>query len=166
MGGWTLLGRCALVGSTVLSCGIAFAQAYERTADGIAVHGTPHWSNWIYQNDIVAQRAVSIDSSGLFSIDALGISPRFLAGKRNYTLDMDQFEYADVVRHGGALVRGKVTALANAHLADRLIDGDADSFWEPPAADLDRGDLSKWQINIDLGRSVWVDSIVVRTPAR
>ena len=165
MGGWTLLGRCALVGSTVLSCGIAFAQAYERTADGIAVHGTPHWSNWIYQNDIVAQRAVSIDSSGLFSIDALGISPRFLAGKRNYTLDMDQFEYADVVRHGGALVRGKVTALANAHLADRLIDGDADSFWEPPAADLDRGDLSKWQINIDLGRSVWVDSIVVRTPA-
>ncbi len=77
---------------------------------------------------------------------------------------MGQFEYADGVRQGGNSVRGNITALTNAHLAGLLVDGDVDSFWEPPSADLDRGDLSRWQINIDLGRAVWVDSIVVRTP--
>jgi hypothetical protein len=142
----------------------AYGQAYEHTAAGIEVRGIDHWRHWIYQNDIVEQRSAAIDSTGLFHLDARGIAPRFHERKRNYTTDMGQFEYADGVRQGGNIVHGSITALANAHQADLLVDGDADSFWEPPSVDLDRGDLSKWQINIDLGRSVWVDSIVIRTP--
>ena len=156
--------RCAVLGATALSCGAALGQAYELDADGLSVRSVHHWSHWVFQNDLVSQRSAPIDSSGLFEIDSRGIAPRFFAGARDYTADMDRFEYPDVIRHSGGFVRGNITALANQHLVNRLIDDDVTSYWEPPAIDLDRGDLSGWQIDIDLGRSVWVDSIVVSTP--
>ncbi len=56
-----------------LSAG-AYGQAYERTADGIVVRGVSHWRNWVYQNDIVEQRAAAIDSSRLFQLDSRGIA--------------------------------------------------------------------------------------------
>ena len=106
----------------------AYGQAYKHTYEGIEVGGIDHWRNWIYQNDIVEQRSAAIDSSGLFHLRARGIAPRFHERKRNYTTDMDQFEYADGVRQGGNIVHGGITALANAHQADLLVDGVADSF--------------------------------------
>ena len=137
--------------------------AIEFTDTGILANDIRHWRHWIYQNNFVSSLSVPIDSSGLFDI-ATGIKPRYFPGKKNYVLDRAQFSYVDNVRFDGQEVRGQITALSNPHLATNAGDGDPTTFWEPDATHFSPEGLRHWQIEIDLGRTVWADSIVVIFP--
>ncbi|MBT7863057.1 MAG: hypothetical protein HN712_22275 [Gemmatimonadetes bacterium] len=79
-------------------------------------------------------------------------------------LDRAEFSYDDHVRFGGQRVHGTISALSNPALAARVGDGDPTTFWEPAAEDFSASRIHTWQLEIDLGRAIWADSIVVSFP--
>ena len=114
----------------------------------------------------ISDLSAPLDSSGLFDITGSGINPHYFPGSQNHVLDRGEFRYIDNVSGDGQTIQGSITALSNPHLAAQLGDGDPRTFWEPAAEDLSREGLSNWKIEINLGRAVWADSIVVVFPPR
>ncbi|NKB69609.1 MAG: hypothetical protein GKR89_21270 [Candidatus Latescibacteria bacterium] len=162
-----------LLYSGVVGTVLAFAiqvqgqeQAFVFRGDNqIHVDQISHWSNWVYQNNLVRDVAVAIDSTRLFDFTTSGIKPRFFSNKKNYVIDLDRFEYNHPLPgFEAALIQGNVSALSNSAQAARVGDDDPTTFWEPAEEDFNQDGLRNWQILVDLGRTVWADSIVVLLP--
>jgi hypothetical protein len=98
------------------------------------------------------------------------VQPRKLAPSINASLTAGDFRYElagslssfydNSVNESGVLLAtgGIKRAYSNATAAQRLMDGDDETFWEPSADD----ELASWQVEIDLGRLVSATRIVLR----
>ena len=155
---------------------VAQTDAYRIFGSSIRVDRASHWENWIYQNDLVSQLNVSIGDADIFQVEADGLRPVFFRRNINVAPTAVDFTYPDLVRAGGDIVSGGATAKSNDALANNVIDGDLSTFWEPDtpisfASRLTRpGDfhldgLRNWEIEIDLGRLVFADSLTIIFPA-
>ena len=155
---------------------VAQTDAYRLFGNSIRVDRASHWENWIYQNDLVSQLNVSIGDADIFQVEADGLRPTFFRRNINAAPTAVDFTYPDLVRAGGNLVSGGATAKSNDALANNIIDGDLSTFWEPdtPVSYVGRltrpGDfhidgLRNWEIEIDLGRLVFADSLTIIFPA-
>ncbi len=161
-----LLSAVVLAGAFV---GIAEAQSafrFNAAGDEIIVNRESHWRNWVYQNNLVREVQSPMDSTGLFDFTFRGIKPKYFPDLQNYVLDRDEFSYVDDVRFRGqnATIVGQVQALSNDAAASRVGDGDVNTYWEPAESDFNSQGLRNWQVLIDLGRTVFSDSIVVQFP--
>lgn len=123
---------------TLLLVSTGWAQGYRLEKDRLVVD-RGHWREWNFPTDAV-------------QFNAEGARPRFIRAQVDAALDAGTFRYGDGVRGG---IRNAGTNLA---LAASIIDGREDTFWEPaPDAPLDR-----WWVEVDLGRAVWAEKIVVK----
>ena len=155
---------------------VAQTDAYRIFGSSIRVDRASHWGNWIYQNDLVANLNVPIRDADIFQVEADGLRPTFFRRNINVAPTAVDFTYPDLIRAGGALVSGGAMAKSNDALANSIIDGDLSTFWEPdtPVSYASRlirpGDfyldgLHNWEIEIDLGRLVFADSLTIIFPA-
>lgn len=127
-----------VIGGALLSLSAGWAQGYRLERDRLVV-GETHWSDWNIP-------------SGTVQFSAEGVSPRFIQEQINAVLDAPAFAHAD--GHQG----GIRNAGSRPELAAHIIDGRDDTSWEPALAD----PLDKWWIEIDLGRAVWAEKVVVK----
>ena len=154
----------AMLGLVLASAVAAQDDAFEFRGDQVHVDRVSHWRNWDVQNNMVRDMKAPIDSSGLFDISVAGLKPRYFSNIKNYVLDHDQHSYLDGIRFDGLIVTGNIGARSNAQLAPNVGDGDIDTHWEPAREDFNTTGLRNWQLELDLGRVVWADSIVVLCP--
>jgi len=165
-----------LVGVSPPSARAQSDDGYHLFGNSIRVDRASDWQDWIYQNDMVSSLNVPIVSSRLFLVDGDGLKPLFFRRKTNAVADAGLFSYADHIRSGGTLTQGGATALTNQRAADRVIDGDLSTFWEPDAPNSyadrlqdERGfsidGLRDWEVEVDLGRLVYADSVTVILPS-
>lgn len=122
------------------------------------------WRNWRVVNTFASGIFSCVDSSGLFEISSAGIVPRYFSGAQNYVLDRSQYSYQDNVRYGGAAMHGSITARSNPVSAPLVGDGDPHTFWEPADEDFTEDGMRNWQLEVDLGRVTWADSMVILFP--
>ncbi len=150
--------------------GNAHAQSaafqFNGAGDQIDIDRESQWRNWDYQNNLVRDVSSPMDSTGLFDFTFLGVKPKFFPAIQNYVLDRAGFSYLDDVRFRGlnTTVTGQLKALSNDAAAPRAGDGDLTTYWEPAAADFSADGLRNWQVEVNLGRVVFADSIVVQFP--
>ena len=155
---------------------VAQTDAYRIFGSSIRVDRASHWRNWIYQNDLVSQLNVPIRDADIFQVEADGLRPTFFRRNINVGPTAVDFTYPDLVRANGDLISGGAMAKSNDALANNIIDGDLNTFWEPdtPVSYANRlarpGDfhvdgLRNWEIEIDLGRLVFADSLTIIFPA-
>ena len=162
-----LLSAIVLVGATF---GLAEAQSdafqFNSAGDQISIDRESNWRNWVYQNNFVREVSSPMDSTGLFDFTFLGVKPKYFAASQNHVLGRDNFSYVDDIRFRGlnVTVQGEIQALSNNRLAERVGDGDLTTFWEPADADFNDEGLRNWQLEIDLGRAVFADSVVIQFP--
>lgn len=123
---------------TLLLTSTGRAQGYRLEKDNLVIDEN-HWREWNFPTDAV-------------QFNAEGVRPRFIRARVNAALDAGTFSYEDGAKGG---IRNAGTDLA---LAANIIDGREDTFWEP-AAD---APLDRWWVEIDLGRAVWAEKIVVK----
>ena len=109
-----------------------YAQGYLLREDGILVESAEHWREWIFPSDVV-------------EIDAEGVHPRFFEEEINACRNLAEL--------GGTIRAG--TDVENVW---RIVDGDATTFWEPAIEE----PLKNWWIEIDLGRIVVAQRLVIR----
>ena len=151
-------------------------DAYRLFGNSIRVDRASHWENWIYQNDLVSQLNVPIRDADIFQVEAGGLRPAFFRRNINVAPTAVDFTYSDLIRAGGDPVSGGAMAKSNDALANNVIDGDLSTFWEPdtPAdfasrltrpGDFHLDGLRNWEIEIDLGRLVFADSLTIIFPA-
>ena len=158
------------LGSLVLMSGIFPARAqdlaFRRTVGSIVVDRPSYWQNWEYQNDFVRSLNVPVGQTKLFNIDGKGIWPRFFRDRKNASLEAELRSYADVVRAESRIVQGGASALTNERMARFVIDDDLATYWEPAEEDFDlENGLRNWELLVDLGGEVFVDSITVIFPS-
>ena len=155
---------------------LAQTDAYRIFGNSIRVDRTSHWENWIYQNDLVTQLNVPIRDADIFQVEADGLRPTFFRRNINVAPTAVDFTYPDLVRAGGDIASGGATAKSNDALANNVIDGDLSTFWEPDTpvsyasrltrpGDFNLDGLHNWEIEIDLGRLVFADSLTIIFPA-
>jgi len=174
----------------LLSCGVAAlaivtlpdrspaqaGDAYRIFGNSIRVDRSSHWESWVYQNDLVTALNVPISEADIFQVESDGLRPVFFRRNVNVALNARDFIYKDLVRAAGDSTAGGAVALSNDRLANNVIDGDLSTFWEPDTPTsferrlVDPGDfnlegLSQWELEVDLGRLVFADSIAVIFPA-
>ncbi|MEW6753541.1 MAG: gliding motility-associated C-terminal domain-containing protein [Candidatus Latescibacterota bacterium] len=150
-----------------LVAGAAYGQnpAYDFRDGGIRADRIEHWRHWTFQNSVVQDMSVRMDSSGLFEFTEAGVKPRYYPALRNAVLNRQDFEYLEkVVIREGRLQRGEITSRTNNALAGDVGDGDLATYWQPGDQDYTSDGLRNWQININLGRAIWADSVVVVCP--
>ena len=116
----------------------AWPQGYRLAADRVAVDERD-WAQW----EVAA---------GTVQFGPQGVRPHLIREQINAALDAPNFASDDGVP-GGVRAAG-----VNAAEAGQVIDGQAQTFWEP---DLD-APLRDWWVEIDLGRLVWAYKIVVK----
>ena len=157
-------------------------SGYQITDDRIVVETPAHWRNWT-----LPTHAVEVTSEG--SVTPRRFRERYnilddrqtfvrrlaeLKPKKNETfiLNIDSVETLDVrgnvitQKQGGKVVpvntylvrMGISRAGSNPAAAANILDGDPSTYWEPNSAD----PLDDWWVEVDLGRVVPVDSLVVR----
>jgi hypothetical protein len=111
---------------------ITHAQGYHLEPGQMAVAGVD-WQSWE-------------TTPGTVQISAEGIQPQFIRDRTNAALDAPSF--------GGGIWK----AGTRQEQAAQLIDGREDTYWEPdPSAPLE-----DWSVEIDLGRLVWAQQVVVK----
>ena len=130
----------AIVISTLLTAAAAWGQAYQLDDNGLNV-AAEHWPAWNFP-------------AGSLDFSAEGVRPAFVREQVNAALDASAFTYAD----GQGGIRSAGTNLAG---AANILDGREDTFWEPDLADA----LDQWWVEIDLGRLVWAQKVVVKFAA-
>ena len=119
----------------VLACDL-YAQASGSDTQIYRVNRPSQWQQWAFP-------------AGTIEFAANGsVTPVKFRGPHNAALDVGEFTHELA---GGKEVRGGAwKAGSNLATANRIIDGDADTFWRPdPDAPLE-----DWWIEIDLGRAV------------
>ena len=150
--------------------------AYRLQGNSIRVDRVSHWNNWIYQNDLVTSLNAPVGGVNILEVGAGGLRPVFFRRNVNVAPTAADFIYKDQVRAQGDSTRGGTSAKSNAGLADNVIDGDLTTFWEPatPADYPSRLDapghfhldgLREWEVEIDLGRLVFADSLTFIFPS-
>ena len=152
------------------------SDAYRLRGNAILVDRASLWGNWIYQNDLVTNLNVPVREADIFQVGTDGLRPAFFRRNINVGPTARDFTYPDLVRAVGALTVGGATAKSNDALANNILDDDLSTFWEPDtpvsfASRLtDPGDfhldgLSNWELEIDLGRLVFADSLTIIFPS-
>ena len=152
------------------------SDAYRLRGNAILVDRASLWGNWIYQNDLVTNLNVPVREADIFQVGTDGLRPAFFRRNINVGPTAGDFTYPDLVRAVGALTVGGATAKSNDALANNILDNDLSTFWEPDtpvsfASRLtDPGDfhldgLSNWELEIDLGRLVFADSLTIIFPS-
>ena len=152
------------------------SDAYRLQSNSILVDRASLWGNWIYQNDLVTSLNVSVGEADILRVGANGLSPVFFRRNINVGPTARDFTYPDLVRAAGELTTGGAAAKSNDALANNILDGDLSTFWEPdtPASferrlsdpgDFNLGGLSNWELEIDLGRLVFADSLTIIFPS-
>ncbi len=124
----------------VLACDL-YAQASGSDTQIYRVNRRSQWQQWAFP-------------AGTIEFAANGsLTPVKFRGPHNAALDVGEFTHELA---GGKEVRGGAwKAGSNLATANRIIDGDADTFWRPdPDAPLE-----DWWIEIDLGRATLVSQI-------
>ena len=151
-------------------------DAYRLQGNSLFVDRASHWENWIYQNDLVSSLNVLVGEADIFEVGTSGLRPVFFRRNINVAPTAKDFTYPDLVRAAGELTVGGATAKSNDALANNILDGDLSTFWEPdtPASfasrlsdpgDFNLDGISKWELEIDLGRLVFADSLTIIFPA-
>ena len=128
----------AIVGTALLMASAAWSQAYQLDESGLNV-APEHWPEWGFP-------------PGSLDFGDEGVRPAFVREQVNAALDASAFTYGDGARGG---IRSAGTDLGG---AANILDGREDTFWEPDLAD----PLDKWWVEIDLGRLVWAQKVVVK----
>ena len=157
-------------------CQAQDTDAYRVDGKSIRVDRASLWANWVYQNDLVAELSVPVNQVDILHVDADGLRPVFFRKNINVAPAAETFTYPDFVRAGGSLVPGGATAKSNNSLARNVLDGDLATFWEPemPASfagrltnpgDFNPDGLRQWEIDLDMGRLVYADSLTLIFPA-
>ncbi len=169
--------RAALLAVLIVTPAISqVGDAYRLFGNSIRVDRASHWLNWSYQNDLVSSLNVPITDADIFAVDTEGVRPVFFRRNINVGPTASNFTYSDLVRAGGDLVSGGASALTNGVRASATLDGNLETYWEPAVAsnyerrfaenhEFSIDDLRKWELEIDLGRLVYVDSVTVIFPA-
>ena len=119
----------------------AFAQnGFLLRGDRIDISGATQWRAW----DI---------PFGTATVDAAGVKPNFVRSVHNACLDAGEYPLGEDEEKGGISGAG-----SNVRQASGMIDGRADTFWEP--------DLSlppeTWWVEVDLGRAVSARRVALR----
>ena len=151
-------------------------SAYRLQGEAILVDRASHWGNWIYQNDLVTNLNVPVGEADILQVGANGLRPVFFRRNINVGPTARDFTYPDLVRATGKLTTGGATAKSNDALANNILDGDLSTFWEPdtPASferrlsdpgDFNLDGVSNWELEIDLGRLVFADSLTIIFPS-
>ena len=140
----------------------AQSRGYSLGEDRVEVRTEAHWQAWDFPRDMV-----TITPSG-------SVQSRFIQIPHNAILDAADFSYPidgslraqyansfqdennALLAHGGIKRAG-----SNPQLAERAIDADPATAWEPAPAD----PLRDWVLEIDLGRLVSATKVVVRFAA-
>ena len=135
---------CGLCWGGALWCVWAPAQeGYRLLSDQVLVNTAAHWRAWEAPFGV---RVVHPDGI---------VEARFLRDDINAALNAGQFSY---VSEGDTLGGGVSAAGSNLAEAGLVIDGNPDTYWEP---DLERP-VEDWWVDIDLGRAVVAQRIVLR----
>ncbi len=137
----------------------AQSPGYSLGADRVEVRTQAHWQAWEFPRDMV-----TITPSG-------SVQSRFIQVPHNAVLNAADFsypidgslraQYANSFQgeNNTLLARGGIKrAGSNPQLAERAIDADWTTAWEPDLAD----PLRDWVLEIDLGRLVSATKVVVR----
>ena len=117
-----------------------WGQGYTVQTDKVVMDTEDHWNHWSFPIDIA-----DITPEGT-------IAPRYIRKGVNAVLSATEFVY-DKTKQGGIREVG-----SNAREAQNIMDEDPSTFWEPDGDD----PLDKWYVQIDLGRLVSADRIVLR----
>ena len=152
------------------------SDAYRLRGNAILVDRASLWGNWIYQNELVTSLNVPVREADIFEVGADGMRPVFFRRNINVGPTAREFTYPDLVRATGELTTGGATAKSNDASANNVLDGDLSTFWEPdtPASferrlrdpgDFNLDGLSNWELEIDLGRLVFADSLTIVFPS-
>lgn len=163
--------RCLAMAGLVVGLAFAWspsavpAQGYRIDADAIRVDRPEHWREWSNQNDVVTEISVPVATSALFEVGTAGVQPRFFRATLNAALDAGQYAYDDQVR-ADTIVSGGATALSNTAAARLAIDGELATGWEPALKDFSLEGIRQWDLEVDLGRLIQVDSLTVVFPGR
>ncbi len=129
--------RYRLFLGVLLIAGAAWSQGY-RVEPGRVVVAGEDWQDWAFP-------------TGTLVMEGGSIKPVFVKDQANAVLDASRFVREEIP--GGIRSAG-----TNPQQAANVIDGDDNTFWEP-AAD---APLDQWWVEIDLGRVVWTEKIVVK----
>ena len=151
-------------------------DAYRLQGNAILVDRASLWGNWIYQNDLVTNLNVPVREADIFQVGADGMRPVFFRRNINVGPTAGDFTYPDLVRAVGAQTVGGATAKSNDALANNILDNDLSTFWEPDTpvsferrlsdpGDFNLDGLSNWELEIDLGRLVFADSLTIVFPS-
>ena len=158
------------------------AKGYRITSSRVTVSSAAHWNSWqlpTHAVDVTPQGAVEphFFRSRYNLLDDLDTFTRPLTNYRpkkteSAILNIDSTEARDV--NGNIITQKKKGELvpvythffrsgisrvgSNAEDADHILDGDPSTYWEPDSDD----PLEEWWIEIDLGRVVPVDELVLR----
>ena len=127
-----------IIGCVLLLASGGGAQGFRFAGDELVVEET-HWRDWSFPH-------------GTVEFGVAGARPQYVQARTNVALNAHSFTYGEGLRGG---IRDAGT---NMDLADNLIDGQDNTYWEPAA----NTPLEKWWVEIDLGRVVWVQKIVVK----
>jgi hypothetical protein len=152
------------------------SNAYRLQGNSILVDRVSHWENWIYQNDLVSNLNVLVGEADILKVEADGLRPVFFRRNINVAPEANGFTYPDLVRAGGDPKTGGATAKSNDALANNVLDGDLSTYWEPDTprnfanrlddpGDFNLGGLSEWELEVDLARLVYADSLTLIFPS-
>ena len=132
----------AVVGLALLmASAAAWCQGYQLDESGLNV-APEHWPEWSFPQ-------------GSLDFSDEGVRPVYVREQVNAALDASAFTYGDGVQGG---IRSAGTDLGG---GANILDGREDTFWEPDLGDA----LDKWWVEIDLGRLVWAQKVVVKFAA-
>ena len=157
-------------------CVAQTGAAYRVAGSAIRVDRVAHWNNWIFQNDLVRSLNVPLSDADVVRVDREGLRPVLYRREINVAPTSTDFIYSDVVRAGGASKSGGVSVKSNSRLASNVIDDDLSTYWEPDtptnfssrlgdAGDFHIDGLRNWELEVDLGRLVFADSVTIIFPA-
>ena len=119
-------------------------EGYRLTPTQVVIDRAAHWRAWE-------------GATGTYQIYPDGaVQPYFLRRQTNALLDASQFE--TVVSEGDTVRGGLRAAGSNIQTAALVLDGNANTFWEPNITD----SLEQWFVEIDLGRTVIAQQVRVR----
>ena len=143
--------RRSLLGAAIAGAlaGVAAGQegdGYRLNNSQVSVQSRPDWQVW-----------EAADGAAVIGADGT-VRPRFLRRDINASLDAGQFQY---LSQGDTVTGGVHAAGSNADAASLVMDGDPSTSWEPNPEDV----VSRWFVEVDLGRVVMAQKIVVRFAA-
>ena len=121
-----------LISIFLLLPSLVYTQGYRVEPGRVVVEGSD-WQGWTV-------------APGTMQVSEEGVRPQFIRDRTNAVLDAPTF--------GGGIWK----AGTRQEQAALIMDGREDTFWEPdPSAPLE-----EWSVEIDLGRLVWAQKVVVR----